>query len=278
VKARWTAVVADVATVLVAFIFAAPILWLVLTAFKPNDLSETVPPRWLVRPTLANFRYVLGKGNASSEPFLEMLKHSVEITVISGVLVLLVSLMASFAITRTELPQKENWAMWLLSTRILPPAVAVFPVFMVASHFNMLDTVWVLAIPYAVFNVPLTIWILRSFMVAIPKEIDEAATVDGAGLWYILWRIVVPLVRPGIAAAGVIATLLSWNELLFATVLTSDYAKPASVGVIEFINAYGLNWGYMAAASLIILVPVATLTIVARANIIEGLSLGAVKG
>ncbi len=265
-------------TIIMVLVFCAPILWLLSTAFKPNNLSETIPPIWLVRPTLSNFQYVLGPANASSEAFSQMLLHSVEISVVSGILVLGVSLMSAYAITHMKLPGRENWAMWILSTRILPPAVAVFPVFMLASRLNMLDTIWVLAIPYAVFNVPLTVWILRTFMMAVPRQIDEAAMIDGAGHGYILWRILVPLVRPGLAAAGIIATLLSWNELLFATVLTSHYAKPASVGVIEFINVYGFQWGHMAAASIIILIPVAVLTVIARQNIVEGLSLGAVKG
>ena len=255
----------------------APVGWVMLTSIKPTQISQALPPVWNFTPTLQNYIDVLGGNTYTSQHFGTLLLHSIVVTVASTALGLLVGIPAAYALARIKFPGKKGTATWILSTIMFPPAVSVVPIFILASKLHLTDTFLVLIVPYAVFNLPLVIWMLRSYIKQIPFEIEEAAMVDGASQMDLLRYIVFPLLMPGIVAASLLSAMLAWNEFLFALTLTRSAAKTASVGISEFTNMYGTQWGSLTAAATVTVTPILVATIILRRRLIEGLTFGAVK-
>jgi len=255
----------------------APVGWVMLTSIKPTQISQALPPVWNFTPTLQNYFDVLGGNTYTSQHFGTLLLHSIVVTVASTALGLLVGIPAAYALARIKFPGKKGTATWILSTIMFPPAVSVVPIFIVASKLHLTDTFPVLIVPYAVFGLPLVIWMLRSYIKQIPFEIEEAAMVDGASQMDLLRYIVFPLLMPGIVAASLLSAMLAWNEFLFALTLTRSAAKTASVGISEFTNMYGTQWGSLTAAATVTVAPILVATMILRRRLVEGLTFGAVK-
>lgn len=255
----------------------APVGWVVLTSFKPAQISQALPPVWNFTPTLDNYYDVLVGGTYTSQHFGALVLHSLVVTLASTVLGLLVGIPAAYALARIKFRGKKGTATWILSTIMFPPAVSVVPIFILASKLNLTDTFPVLIVPYAAFTLPLVIWMLRSYIKQIPFEIEEAAMVDGASQADILRHIVFPLLMPGIVAASLLSAMLAWNEFLFALTLTRSAAKTASVGISEFTNMYGTQWGDLTAAASVTVAPILVATMILRRRLVEGLTFGAVK-
>ena len=261
--------------VVIAALF--PVIWVVLTSIKPPELSQALPPVWDFPPTLQNYRDVLGGNTYTSQPFGTLLVHSFVVTVVSTLLGLVLGVPAASALARFRFRGKRGTANWILSTIMFPPAVSVVPVFIFASKLGLTDTFPVLVVPYAAFGLPMVIWMLRSFIKQIPHEIEEAAMVDGASQGAVLRHIVLPLLMPGIVAASLLSAMLAWNEFLFALTLTRSAAKTAPVGISEFTNMYGTQWGSLTAAATVTVAPILVATMVLRRRLVEGLTFGAVK-
>jgi ABC-type glycerol-3-phosphate transport system permease component len=255
----------------------APVGWVMLTSIKPTQISQALPPVWNFTPTLQNYFDVLGGNTYTSQHFGTLLLHSIVVTVASTALGLLVGIPAAYALARIKFPGKKGTATWILSTIMFPPAVSVVPIFILASKLHLTDTFPVLIVPYAVFGLPLVIWMLRSYIKQIPFEIEEAAMVDGASQMDLLRYIVFPLLMPGIVAASLLSAMLAWNEFLFALTLTRSAAKTASVGISEFTNMYGTQWGSLTAAATVTVAPILVATMILRRRLVEGLTFGAVK-
>jgi multiple sugar transport system permease protein len=255
----------------------APVGWVVLTSFKPAEISQALPPVWDFTPTLQNYFDVIGGATYTSQHFGVLLLHSIVVTVASTALGLLVGIPAAYALARIRFSGKKGTATWILSTIMFPPAVSVVPIFILASKLRLTDTFPVLIVPYAVFGLPLVIWMLRSYIKQIPFEIEEAALVDGATQMDLLRHIVFPLLMPGIVAASLLSAMLAWNEFLFALTLTRSAAKTASVGISEFTNMYGTQWGSLTAAATVTVAPILVATMILRRRLVEGLTFGAVK-
>lgn len=255
----------------------APVGWVMLTSIKPSQISQALPPVWNFTPTLQNYFDVLGGNTYTSQHFGTLLLHSIVVTVASTALGLLVGIPAAYALARIKFPGKKGTATWILSTIMFPPAVSVVPIFILASKLHLTDTFPVLIVPYAVFGLPLVIWMLRSYIKQIPFEIEEAAMVDGASQMDLLRHIVFPLLMPGIVAASLLSAMLAWNEFLFALTLTRSAAKTASVGISEFTNMYGTQWGSLTAAATVTVAPILVATMILRRRLVEGLTFGAVK-
>jgi len=184
---------------------------------------------------------------------------------------------AAYALTLKEFRRSKGVSSWILSTYMFPPIVAVIPLFIIAGNIGAIDTYPVLIIPYAAFNLPIAIWILRSSLESIPIEVQEAALVDGANRPQIVWHILTPLLMPAVATAGIISLILSWNEFLLALSLTRAAAKTSPVGVQEFTGLYGTQWGNLTAASCMIAAPIVVCVLVLRRRVVSGLAFGAVK-
>ena len=263
--ARWSAVA----------VALVPLLWMMITSIKPAGYAQAIPPKWIFSPTLEHYQVVLS--GAAASPFAPLLAHSAIVAVAATLLTLLVGLPAAYALARIRFRGRQGLAMWILSTIMFPPVVAVIPIFILVGKLGLLDTYPMLIIPYTAFNLPIVIWTLRSSIRQIPEEIEEAAFMDGASRLQTITKIILPLAAPGLATAAILSMLLCWNEFLFAVTLTRSLVKTAPVGINEFTGMFGTEWGNLTAAATTIVAPVVVMALVLRRHLIEGLTMGAVK-
>jgi ABC-type glycerol-3-phosphate transport system permease component len=254
-----------------------PLFFMVVTSIKPEAVARTVPPKWNFLPTLANYKHVLAGGGGLSQGFDQLLGHSAVVTLASTLLTIVVAVPAAYALSMRSFRPRKFLSSWILSTYMFPPIVAVIPIFIYAGRFGLIDTYPVLIVPYAAFNLPIAVWILRTSVLGIPYEITESAMLDGASSLAILRRIVWPLLVPAVATAAILSAILSWNEFLFALSLTRSNAKTAPVGVQEFTGMFGTQWGALSAAGTVIIGPIVIMTLILRRRIVSGMTLGAVK-
>jgi ABC-type glycerol-3-phosphate transport system permease component len=254
-----------------------PIYWMVSTSFKDPDSALRIPPEVIgFAPTLDNYAQLLG-GETSARGFGSLLVNSIIVAIGSTTLALLLGLPAAYALARVRFRGKRQLAMWILSTTMFPPIVAVIPVFLIAGNAGFIDTYPVLIVPYTAFNLPLVIWMLRSAIRQIPAEIEESALVDGSSRLGMLRTMVLPLAAPGIAAAAVLSVFLSWNEFLFALTLTRSQARTAPVGINEFTTMFGTEWGNLTAGATLVVAPILVMALLLGRRLVSGLTFGAVK-
>jgi len=254
-----------------------PIIFMITTSLKDTEVARQMPPQWLFTPKFENYTKVLAGGEGFSQGFDSLLLNSIIVTVSSTILCLLVAFPAALALSKPKFRKREFLSSWILSTYMFPPIVAIIPIFIFAGQIQVLDTYAVLAIPYAAFNLPIVIWILKSSIEQIPAEIEEAARVDGANGWHYVSKILFPLTIPALATGAILSSILSWNDFLFALALTRSVAKTAPVGIQEFTGMYGTDWGSLSAASVTIIAPVLIISVLVRRRIVSGLTFGAVK-
>lgn len=254
-----------------------PLIFMFVTSVKPEGIANATPPRWLFTPTFDNFANVLAGGQGTSQGFGRLLLNSAVVSLGATALTILLAVPAAYALSMRSFAARQKISGWILSTYMFPPIVAVIPIFVFAGQLGLMDTFAVLIIPYAAFNLPVAIWILRSTIVQIPFEIQEAAMVDGANHWTTLRQVIWPLLVPSVATVSVLTIVLTWNEFLFALSLTRSGAKTAPVGLQEFTGMFGTDWGSITAAATLIVVPILVLTIVLRQKMVSGLTFGAVK-
>jgi ABC-type glycerol-3-phosphate transport system permease component len=254
-----------------------PIIFMITTSLKDTDVARQMPPKWLFTPKFENYVKVLAGGEGFSQGFNSLLLNSIIVTVSSTILCLIVAFPAALALSKPKFRKREFLSSWILSTYMFPPIVAVIPIFIFAGKIQALDTYPVLAIPYAAFNLPIVIWILKSSIEQIHAEIEEAARVDGANGWHYVSKILFPLTIPALATGAILSSILAWNDFLFALALTRSVAKTAPVGIQEFTGMYGTDWGSLSAASVTIIAPVLIISVLVRRRIVSGLTFGAVK-
>jgi len=254
-----------------------PIIFMITTSLKDTEVARQMPPQWLFTPKFENYTKVLAGGEGFSQGFDSLLLNSIIVTLSSTILCLLVAFPAALALSKPKFRKREFLSSWILSTYMFPPIVAIIPIFIFAGQIQVLDTYAVLAIPYAAFNLPIVIWILKSSIEQIPAEIEEAARVDGANGWHYVSKILFPLTIPALATGAILSSILSWNDFLFALALTRSVAKTAPVGIQEFTGMYGTDWGSLSAASVTIIAPVLIISVLVRRRIVSGLTFGAVK-
>lgn len=254
-----------------------PLVFMLVTSVKPAGLAQSIPPKWLFSPTLENYVNIFSGQTSSSQGFLPLLVNSAIVSTASTALTIALALPAAYALARLHFKGRRFLGTWMLSTIMFPPMVAAIPIFIYAGKLQLTDTYTVLIVPYTAFNLPIVVWLLRSIIIQIPGDIEEAALVDGCSKMGVIARIILPLVVPGIAAAAILSMILSWNEFLFALTLTRSEAKTAPVGVNEFTGMFGTEWGSLTAAATSIIAPIAVLTLILRRRLVQGLTFGAVK-
>ncbi len=160
---------------------------------------------------------------------------------------------------------------------MMPPVAAIIPIYIIMRNLHLLDTPWSLVITYLTFNLPFAVWLMRSFFREIPREIEESALVDGCSDFSAFRKIALPLAAPGLAATGILTFIFSWNEFLFALILTGNKAVTLPVGIIGYMKETGINWGYMTAGGVLALIPVIVFTILVQKHLVKGLTMGAMK-
>jgi len=264
-KAGWT-----VLGWVVGIAFFLPVLWMVITAFKPESAAETWPPKFVFTPTLAQFRLVFsGMG-----PFLE---HSIIATVGSTILVLLLAIPAAYALAIRPVKHWRDGLFFFISTKMLPIVAAIGPLYVIALKTHLLDSIWVLIILYTAMNLPLAIWMIRSFMLEVPTEMLEAARLDGAGRVREIVEVIMPVVIPGIVSTALICVIFAWNELFLAINLTVTNAATMPMFLISSVPQEGLYIAHLSAAATIASVPVILVGWIAQRSLVRGLSMGAIK-
>ena len=260
-------------TILLALAMFFPILWMVLTSFKTEQMAITFPPQFFFEPTLENWRTAL-----FNSPFLEYLWNTVIITFFAILLSLLLGVPTAYSMAFYQTKRTDASLLWMMSTRMLPPAGVIVPLYVLFLNLNLLDTHLGLIILYAGMNFPLVVWMMRSFMLEVPYEVVEAARLDGANLWQEFMRVIMPLLVPGLAATALLAMIFTWNEFFLAVNLTSRNASPLSVYVSTFKAAQGdLFIAKMSAAATAAVVPVLLAGWIAQRQLVTGLTMGAIK-
>ncbi|MEV7689784.1 carbohydrate ABC transporter permease [Streptomyces bungoensis] len=256
---------------LVTLAFFAPVAWMVLTSFHQESDAATNPPSPFAPLSLAQYKLLLGR---DITPFL---LNSAMASVFSTLLVLALALPAAYALSVKPVRKWTDVMFFFLSTKFLPLIAALLPIYMIVKDLGMLDNIWSLVVLYTAMNLPIAVWMMRSFLAEVPREILEAAEVDGAGLPTVLLRIVAPVAMPGIAATSLICFIFSWNEFMFAVNLTATKASTAPVFLVGFITNEGLFLARLCAAATLVSLPVLIAGFAAQDKLVRGLSLGAVK-
>ncbi|OZM70518.1 sugar ABC transporter permease [Amycolatopsis antarctica] len=260
-----------VATWIAAILFVFPVLWMVLTTFKQEADAATNPPKLFFTPTLDQIIGILDRG------FLPYLGNSAFVTVISTLAVLVLGVPAAYALSLAPVKGTSNALGFFLSTKMLPIVAAIIPLYVISQNFKLLDNVWALVILYTAMNLPLAIWMMRSFFLEVPKEMIEAGRIDGANLPTLLRKVILPVVAPGIAATALICVIFSWTEFFYAVNLTAARAGTVPVFLVGFITSEGLYWAQLSAAALLASLPVMIVGWFAQNHLVRGLSMGAVK-
>jgi multiple sugar transport system permease protein len=260
-----------------------PVAWTVLTSLKPGPQTFALPPVFAFMPTLESYLALFGRRGdlgyrVADINFWFYMKNSMVAALGSTLLTLILSSLAAYGLSRFYFRGKRFITFAILSTRMLPPIGAVVPLFLVMHQMNLLDTHIGLILVYTAFNIPLAVWMLRGFMDELPKELDEAALIDGCSRLGVATRIIMPLIGPGLGATAVFSFLLCWNDFAIAFVLTSRAATTLPVIVLSFIVEEGVMWGQMTAAVTCAMLPAVVLLVLAQRHMVKGLTLGAVKG
>jgi sorbitol/mannitol transport system permease protein len=259
----------------IGFLFVVPVLWMVLTSFHSEEAAATNPPSVFAPLTLDGYRTFFGVGTGTN-PWPSLL-NSVTASLVSTLLVLLLAIPAAYALSIRPVRKWTDVMFFFLSTRFLPVVAGILPIYLFAQWSGLLDNIWLLVVLYTSMNLPIAVWMMRSFLAEVPVEILEAAAMDGAGLLRTLRQVVAPIVLPGIAATSLICFIFSWNELLLARTLTGTRALTAPVYLTGFVTSQGLFLAQMCAAAFVVSLPVLAAGFAAQDKLVQGLSLGAVK-
>ncbi len=273
-QSKLTGNLLTVLTLFIAFAMFFPILWMFMTSFKTEAMAISFPPKFFFTPTFENWRVAIFES-----PFLRYLRNTVSITFFSTILALVIGIPTAYAMAFYPTKRTNSSMLWIMSTRMLPPAGVIVPIYVLFNNLHLLNTQLGLVILYAAMNFPLIVWMLRSFMLDLPYEIIEAARLDGANLWQELRQVILPLLIPGIAATSLLALIFTWNEFFLAVNLTSSLdAAPLSVYISTFKAAQGnLFIAKMSAAATAAVIPVLVAGWVAQKQLVTGLTMGAIK-
>ncbi|MBD8554871.1 carbohydrate ABC transporter permease [Rhizobium sp. CFBP 8762] len=272
-----------VALVLVVVFFMFPILWIVLMSFQTNETILSVPPSVIFSPTLENYQALItGKLTTAAGTldiaFMRNLGNSVFLSTASVLIALLLGVPAAYAFARHKFRGSEDIAFTLLSFRFAPPLLVLLPLSLYFQKLGLSDTYFGLIWVYQLICLPLILWIVRGYFEDISADVEYAYRIAGHSWFATFRKIALPLAGPGIAAAGLLAFIFAWNNFVFALVLASADKQPVTVGALAFVTASGIQYGQIAAAIVLSIAPVLALAIYAQRYLVEGLSLGAVKG
>jgi N,N'-diacetylchitobiose transport system permease protein len=268
--------------VIVALVTLFPIFWMVSTAFKPSgELFSLTPHPVPLHPTLGNFSNVMnGHAAGLGISFWVFARNSLLVTVVTVVVASIVSLLAAVAVARFRFRFRVTFLIMLLIVQMLPAQAMVIPLFIDFRGIGLLDSLFGLILIYAAQALPISIWLLRNFVAAVPKDLEEAAAIDGAGPLRVFWRILFPLVAPGLVATSIFAFITAWNEFIFAlTFLGTDQGKYTLPIYVQYFFGRGTaDWGGIMAASTLYTIPVVVFFLIVQRRMVGGLVAGAVKG
>ena len=259
---------------LCAFTFASlvPVLWGLLTSLKQPVDAFAIPPKIVFEPTLL-FHYEVWVERG----FWSFLGNSLIVSFGTMAISVPLGSMAAYALARTQQPYRQKVLFGLLAIRMFPQILLAVPFFVMANVLGLIDTYAALIIAFVAVNQPFTIWLMRSFIVDVPRDLDEAARIDGASEWQIFWKVILPTVRPGLLVTALFSFLLGYNEFLFALILSGSGTKTLPVAVAEYGGEDVAYWSLSAAAAIGIMLPALVFTLIAHKHLVRGFTAGAVK-
>jgi len=271
------------ALTLVVIFFMFPIVWIFMMSFQTNETILRIPPQLIFEPTLANYTALItGKlvtaAGTLDIAFMRNLWNSVFLSVTSVALALLLGVPAAYAFARHKFRGSEDIAFTLLSFRFAPALLVLLPLTLYFQKLGLANTYIGLIWVYQLICLPLILWIVRGYFEDIPADIEYAYRIGGHSWFATFRKIALPLAGPGIAAAGLLAFIFAWNNFVFALVLASADKQPVTVGALAFITSSGIQYGQISAAIVLSITPTLALALYAQRYLVEGLSLGAVKG
>ncbi|MFI0843800.1 carbohydrate ABC transporter permease [Mesorhizobium sp. IMUNJ 23232] len=276
-------VLRGIALALVVIFFMFPLFWIFLMSFQTNETILRIPPSIVFEPTLSNYAALISgrletAAGALEINFLRTLWNSVFLSVTSVAVSLLLGVPAAYAFARHKFRGSEDIAFTLLSFRFAPPLLVLLPLTIYFQQLGLANTYFGLIWVYQLICLPLILWIVRGYFEDIPADIEYAYRIGGHSWFATFRKIALPLAGPGIAAAGLLAFIFAWNNFVFALVLASADKQPVTVGALAFVTASGIQYGQIAAAIVLSITPTLALALYAQRYLVEGLSLGAVKG
>lgn len=275
-KSKWLLVLT---WTIISIITLFPLYWMLVIAFRSRADLFGNPSLMIDALFFENYENVI-----ADPTFTRFFVNSLVIATTNSILVTVCALGASYALSRYDLPGKDNIFFWTLTNRMAPPAAFLLPIFLLLTRvatigdWTLFDTRLGLILLYCVFNLPFAIWLLQGMVDAIPEELDEAALVDGAGQWRVLWSVIIPIMRPGLAVTAILTWIFAWNEFLFAANLAGPNSATITTTLAEFVTVTGTNWGEMAALATLTMIPGAILIGYVQKHIVAGLTAGAIKG
>jgi multiple sugar transport system permease protein len=260
------------ALLLVILVCVFPFYWMVTSSFKQQSAILASTPQFIFQPTLENYVNAFTKFD-----ILKSLQNSLFVALVTVLISLMLGTPAAYAIARFDFKGKRDIWFWFISNRMLSPIVVALPFFLIARNFRLLDTTWALILIYLTFNVPIVVWICADQFRNIPKELDEAATLEGYSSLAIFFKIALPLATPALAVSAIFSFIFSWNELLYALILTRNEAKTAPVVATSFMSGYELPWGQIMATGTMVALPVIIFSMIVSRQLVRGLTAGAIK-
>ena len=281
-RIHWRDVGANWLAFSIIALLALPAVWIILTAFRPNLEVNASPPIWIPQTlTLDAFESLFGlnPATASGVPVMSYLSNSLTVALLATALSVPIGTAAGYAFSRFDFVGSRTLLLLLLLTRAVPGVALSLPLFLLMRNIGLIDTVHGLAFVYMALNIPFTAWLMDGFFRRIPRELDDAAYVDGASHWQTFWKIDLPLALPGLGAASVFAFLAAWNEYQIASIITkTPVAKTFPVGLADFTTQFTVDWRGMAAMSVLMMIPAILFVLAMQRSLTKGLTFGAVKG
>jgi multiple sugar transport system permease protein len=272
-QAKVMMIVRYVVVVLGAAISLFPIYVMITTSFKVRTDAFSIPPKWFFVPTLQNYIHVL-----FSQNFFRYFVNSIVIGLAATFFSVVLGALAAYALARFKFMGKGVVIMSTLLLRMVAPVILVIPIFILWNKLGLVNGRFGLILTYVALNLSFNIWVLRTFILEIPVELEEAALIDGCGEFTIFFKIILPLIAPGLAVASIFTFRIAWNEFILSLVLTNRYTRTLPVAVSLYLTDHGIEWGQITAIATIIAIPAFIFTFTAAKSLIMGLTAGAVKG
>ncbi len=256
----------------VLIVFLTPIYIIASSSIKPTPIMFSKPPAMIFTPTWDHYHALF-----TDRPFAKFIGNSLITALGSTAFSLTFGSLAAYALSRIRHKRMNDVAFWILSMRMFPPIAVVVPYYIIFKAAGLLDTPFALIMIYSTANIPLTVWLMKGFFDEVPMALEEAAMVDGHGLLSTFWHVTLPLAAPGLAVSAVFCFIFSWNEFIFALMLTGSEAQTATVAVMSFWSSDAVQWGRIMAGSFIILIPGVIFVLTCQRWLVRGLTLGSVK-
>lgn len=273
-KARFLTALTYAGGLLFLAVFIGPILWFLALAIRPAETAFAMPPQFTFEPTLNAFRHILVDPGVNGPQVM----NSLIVAIGAVVLNLPFSVPAAYALSRFKLRGKKNIMLWYLGLLMAPPIAFLIPYFILITRIGLQGSYFSMVLVLQTMTIPFSVWLMKSFIDEVPAELEEAARVDGARWFTIMWRITLPIVRPGIIVTSMFAFVFAWNNAAFPLVLSARSTATLPIGTLGYFATSGVTWNFIAAAAVLAMIPPMIIFLVFDRYVVRGLTFGSVKG